>query len=140
MLNAVYRQMKEYVNKHYISDAEYKKNIQSMNGQINHAARCFEKEMAHFAHQYEKFVFGEIDKETFFVARPAKDAAKAAMENAKAKKEAYEEHYRVFRKLLKASYREIPLGEVVQYIDEITVDEGRQIVVKWQSVSDRKEK
>lgn len=87
--------------------------------------------MAHFAHQYEKFIFGEIDKATFFAARPAKDAAKVAMEDAKAKKEAYEEHYHVFRKLLKASHREIPLSEVVQYIDKIVVDEGRKVVVKW---------
>ena len=131
VLNAVYRQMKEYTKEHFITDVEYKKSIQRMNEQIDQAARCFEKEMAHFAGQYEKFIFGEIDKATFFAARPAKDAAKAAMEDAKAEKEACEEQYRIFRKLLDASHKEIPLGEVVAYIDEIVVDAGRKVVVKW---------
>ena len=131
VLSAVYRQMKEYVNEHYITDVEYKKNIQSMNEQINQAARCFEKEMAHFAQQYEKFVFGEIDKSTFFEARPAKDEAQKVLEEAKEQKASYEERYLIFRKLLSASQKDIPLGEVVQYIDEIVVDEGRLIVVKW---------
>ncbi len=42
----------------------------------------------------------------------------------------YEKQYTVFRKLLSANSRDIPLSEIMGCIDKITVDGGRKIVVK----------
>ena len=46
-------------------------------------------------------------------------------------KAAYEKHYTTFRKLLSVSSKEIPLSEIVDYIDKVIVDGGGKIVVKW---------
>lgn len=42
----------------------------------------------------------------------------------------YEKQCAKFRKLLSASGRDISLSEIVDYIDKIIVDSGREIVVK----------
>ena len=46
-------------------------------------------------------------------------------------KTAYEKQYHVFRKLLKASYKEIALSEIIDCIDEITICQNKNITVKW---------
>ena len=43
----------------------------------------------------------------------------------------YEEQYRVFCKLLKASRKEVPLNEIVNCIEQIVVDVDGGIMVKW---------
>lgn len=43
----------------------------------------------------------------------------------------YEKQYQTFRKLLQVSGRELPLAEIIGFIDKIVVDAGREIVVRW---------
>ena len=44
---------------------------------------------------------------------------------------AYEKQYQVFRKLLKVSYKEIALSEIMDCIDEIIIYPNKNITVKW---------
>jgi len=46
-------------------------------------------------------------------------------------KKRHEIQYAKFRKLLSASSKDVPLSEIVDCIDKIVVDGGRNIVVKW---------
>ena len=43
----------------------------------------------------------------------------------------YERQYQVFRKLLKASHKEIALSEIMGCIDEIIICPNKNITVKW---------
>ena len=52
-----------------------------------------------------------------------------------ASKAAYEKQYQVFRKLLKASYKEINFSEIMDCIDKIIIYPNKGINVKWSIVS-----
>lgn len=80
---------------------------------------------------YEQYVQGEISKEKFYAVQDIANQARESLIQATECKTAYEKQYAVFRKLLSASSRDIPLSEIVDCIDKIVVDIERQIVVKW---------
>ena len=80
---------------------------------------------------YDKFIEGEISKEEFRVVQDIANKAKEALAQAVERKTAYETQYAVFRKLLYASSRVIPLGEIMDCIDKVIVDSGKKIMVKW---------
>lgn len=79
---------------------------------------------------YEQYVRGEISKEAL---RAALDAAhaKAVLAEVTEQKEACEREYSIFRKLLSASDKRIPLSEIIDCSDQVVVDNGKEIVVKW---------
>ena len=64
------------------------------------------------------------------IANEAKEALAQAVES----KTAYETQYAVFRKLLFASSREIPLNDIVDCIDMVVIGSNRKIAVKWISL------
>lgn len=80
---------------------------------------------------YERYVQGEISGEEFRAVQDIANQAKEALIQAAKGKAVYEEQYTVFRKLLSASGRDIPLSEIVDCIDKVAVDGGGKIVVKW---------
>ena len=65
VFNAIYRQLKVYVNEHNIRNSAYKQKIQEYTGQIanltQHKTTAWINAMEH----YEKYVQGEISKEEF---------------------------------------------------------------------------
>ena len=80
---------------------------------------------------YEQYVQGEISKEEFRAAQDIANQAKEALIQVVEDKDAYENQYAIFRKLLSANGRDIPLSEIVDCIDKIVVDGRGKIVVKW---------
>ena len=131
VLSAIYRQLKDYVNEHYITNSAYKQKIQEYAEQIadltQHKTIAWINAMEH----YEQYVQGEISKEEFRAVQDIANQAKEALIQATEDKIAYEKQYATFRKLLSASSRDIPLSKIMDYIDEIVVDTGRNFVVKW---------
>ncbi|MDE7244914.1 MAG: hypothetical protein K2O18_13205 [Oscillospiraceae bacterium] len=81
--------------------------------------------------RYEQYVRGELNKEAFRLALDAAHETKAILTEALEQKAAYDKKYSIFRKLLSASDKRIPLSEIVDSIDKIVVDTGRKIMVKW---------
>lgn len=79
---------------------------------------------------YQKYVRGEISRETLCVALDAAHDAKSVLAEVSEQKVAYEKKYIIFRKFLSASSEHVPITEVIGYIDKIVVDTGREIVVK----------
>lgn len=77
------------------------------------------------------FVDGEISKEEFRVAQSAANKKKAIRDGLITSKTDYERQYQVFRKLLKASHKEIALSEIMDCIDEIIICPNKNITVKW---------
>lgn len=84
---------------------------------------------------YEKYVQGEISKEEFRAVQDIANQAKGALVQATESEAAYEKQYAMFRKLLSASSRDIPLSEITDCIDRVVVDRGGKTTVKIQCIS-----
>ena len=131
VLSAIYRQLKDYVNEHYITNSAYKQQIQEYTEQIADLAQRKSTAWLNAMEYYEQYVQGEISKEEFRAVQDIASQAKETLIQATEDKVAYEKQYAKFRKLLSASSRDVPLGEIMDCVDKIVVDGGRKIVVKW---------
>ena len=131
VFNAIYRQLKDYVNERYIINSTYKQKIQEYAEQIADLTQRKTTAWINAMEHYEQYVQGEISKEEFRAVQDIADQAKESLIQATEGKAAYEKQYAIFRRLLSASSRDIPLSEIVDYIDKVVVDGGGKIVVKW---------
>ena len=131
VFNALYRQLKVYVSKHYITDLQNKQQIQEFNHQISELTKISERTWANAMKYYEQYVRGETDKEDLRAALDTAHDAKSALADVTEQKAAYDKEYSVFRKLLSASDKRIPISEIMDCIEKIIVDAGRRIVVQW---------
>ena len=131
VFNAIYRQLKDYVNEHYITDLYNKQQIQKFNYQISEITQSSEKAWANAMQYYEQYVRGEASKEDLRSALDAAHAAKTMLAKATEQKATYDKEYSIFRKLLSVGDKRIPLSEVMDCIEKIIVDAGKKIVVKW---------
>ena len=85
------------------------------------------EEGAYLYHGFKK----EISKDEFRVVQDAANEKKVIRNDIITSKTAYEKQYQVFRKLLKASYKEITLSEIMDCINEIIIYPNKNITVKW---------
>ena len=131
IFRAIYHQLKLYVNKHFISNLQYKQELSRLNNEIDQFDQQYQETFKNAVHHYEKFVCGEVSKEEFRAVQDVANEKKVIRDCIIASKATYEKQYQVFRKLLKASRKEIPLSEIVDCIEQIVVDVDRRIVVKW---------
>ena len=134
IFNAFYRQLKGHVNEHYITDSAYRQRIQDLEGQIADLTQRKTTAWIDAMEHYEKYVQGEISKEEFRVIQDIANQARDVLIQVTERKTAYEKQYAVFRKLLSASCREIPLSEIIDCVDKIAVDRGKCIEVKWKEI------
>lgn len=128
IFNAIYRQLKDYVNEHYITNSAYKQKIQKYARQIADITQCKTKAWFNAMKHCEQYVQGKISKDDFRVVQDITNQSKEALVQATENKTSYEKQYARFRKLLSASSRDIPLSD----IDNVIVDSGGKIVVKWE--------
>lgn len=131
VLKAIYRHLKDYVNEHYITDLAYKQRIQELTSQIADLTQRKTTAWIDAMEHYEKYVQGEISKEEFRTVQNIANQAKETLIQATEDKAAYEKQYTIFRKLLSASSKDIPLSEIVGCIEKVVVDGRGKIVVKW---------
>ena len=131
VFNAIYRQLKDYVNEHYITNSAYKQKIQEYTGQIADLTQRKTTAWINAMEHYEKYVRGEISKEEFRAVQDVANQAKEVLIQATEGKATYETQYAQFRKLLSASSKNIPLSEIVDCIEKVVVDGDGKIVVKW---------
>ena len=131
IFNAIYHQLKGHVKEHYITDSAYRQQIQELEGQIADLTQRKTKAWINAMEYYEKYVQGEISKEEFRAVQDIANQARDVLIQVTKRKITYEKQYTVFRKLLSASCREIPLSEIMDCIDKVIVDNGKKIVVKW---------
>ena len=131
VFNAIYRQLKAYVSEHFITDLQHKQQIKQFNDKIYELTQSSENAWTNAVELYERYVQGEISKGTLRVALDAAHAAKAVLAEASEQKAAYDKTYNIFHKLLSAGNKHTPLSEIMDCIEKIIVDDGREIVVKW---------
>ena len=131
IFNAIYRQLKDYVNEHYITNSAYKQTIQEFTSQISDLTQRKTTAWINAMEHYEQYVQGEISKEEFRAVQDIANRAKEALIQTTEDKIAHEKQYARFRKLLSASSKDIPLSEIVDCIDKVVVDSRGKIVAKW---------
>jgi len=131
VFRAIYRQLKDYVSEYYITDAQHKQQVQEFTTQIADLTQRKTTAWIDAMEHYERFVQGEICREEFRAVQDIADKAKELLMNATERRAAYEKQYSVFRKLLSASCKDIPISEIENCIDRVVVDSGRKIAVKW---------
>lgn len=132
IFNAIYRQLRTYVSEHYFTVLQHKQQIQQFNDKIFELAQSSEKAWTNAMEYYEQYVRGEVNKEALRSALDVAHNAKAVLAEVTEQKAAYEKEYNICHKLLSASDKRISLSEIIDYIDEIVVDKGNRIVVKFQ--------
>ena len=130
VFNAIYHQLKDYVNEHYITNSAYKQKIQAYTGQIADLTQRKTTAWINAMEHYEKYVQGEISKEEFRAVQDVANQAKEVLIEATECKSTYEKQYARFQKLLSASSKNIPLSEIVGCIDKVVVDYGGKIVIE----------
>ena len=131
VFNAIYRQLKDYVNEHYITNSAYKQKIQEYTEQIADLTQRKTTAWINAMEHYEKYVQGEISKEEFRAVQDIANQVKEVLIQTTEGKATYETQYAQFRKLLSASSKDIPLSEIVDCIEKVVVDGDGKIVVKW---------
>ncbi len=131
IIHAVYQQLKEYVKEHFISDLQYKRQMQEFNEQVTGLSKQKTEAWIRAMEQYERFVQGEISKEEFQEAQGVADNALMLLSTATKHRDSLQKEHATFRKLLSTSDKEIPLSEIMGYVDKIVVDDGKQLMVKW---------
>ena len=65
IFNAIYHQLKDYVNEHYITNSAYKQKIQEYTKQIADLTQRKTTAWINAMEHYEQYVQGEISKEEF---------------------------------------------------------------------------
>ena len=131
IIHAIYKQLKNYVKEHFISDLQYKQQMQESNVQIADLSKQKTEAWIRAMKHYEQFVRGEITREEFCAVQNAATDALKFLTEATKHKDSYEKRYASFRKLLLASNQKISLSKIMDCIDKIVVDDGGKIVVKW---------
>ena len=131
VFHAIYHQLKLYVNEHFISDSQYKQVIKRLDKDIAQSDQQYQEAFRNAIRHYERFVDGEISKEEFRATQDAANEKKAIRDDTITSKTDYERLYQLFRKLLKASHKEIALSEIMDCIDEIIICPNKSITVKW---------
>ena len=79
VFNAIYRQLKDYMNEHYITNSAYKQKIQEYSGQIADLTQRKTTAWINAMEHYEKYVQGEISKEEFRTVQDIANQAKEAL-------------------------------------------------------------
>jgi len=130
IVHAVYQQLKDYVKEHFLSDLQYRQQMQEFNEQIADLSKRKTETWIRAMVHYERFIKGEISREEFQAVQGVADSALISLSPATKRRDSYKKQY-AFRKLLSANNKEILLSEIMDYIEKITVDDGRQIVVEW---------
>lgn len=110
---------------------QYKQETRRLENDIVQSDQQYQEASRNAVYHYEKFVYGGIGKEEFRAAQDAASEKKAIRDDINVGKTAYEKQYQVFRKLLKASYKEKARGEIMDCIDKITICPNKNITVKW---------
>lgn len=131
VFKAIYHQLKLYLKEHFISTVQYRQELAEYDNRIAHASQEHQLAFENGMHHYEKFVDGEIDRTELRTVLDYANELKVALEGVVTQKTTYEKQYQMLRKLLRVSDKELPLSEIMEVINKIVVDAGKEIIVEF---------
>lgn len=83
---------------------------------------------------YERLVRGEISETEFTELMSVGRMLTLERDKLLEAEKEYDEKYKALQKLFKASRKEIPLSEIMDYIQTITVHQDKEIVINWSEI------
>ena len=93
ILKAICLQLKDYVNKHYITNSAYKQKIQKYARQIADITQCKTTAWINAMEHYEQYVQGKINKDELRAVQDIANQSKEALIQTTESKTAYEKQY-----------------------------------------------
>lgn len=131
VFSAIYYQLKIYLNKHLISEPQYKQVLHKFDEELNQLTETCKELWQYFIKQYEQFISGEITKEEFLMARDSRKTAENALKEVEEKKEKYMKHYDILHTMACVNRKERPLSDIMDAIAEIVIYADKKIRIKW---------
>ena len=131
IFNAIYHQLKLFIRLNFISDVEYERKKADFEKEINKYQDFMTDPIRKSMKLYEMFVSKKIDKVKFKEEKSKIDNAKELLKTAINNLNIFENKYERFLKILKVKDKELPLEEIINYIDKIIVGKEKRVVVKW---------
>lgn len=131
IFSAIYYQLKLYIQEHFISSLENNEEMAQLKAKLDAQVEFRQAIAENPTMYYEQYVLGEITLDEFKVKQ---QKLRQAAENQKAIELEIEECERVysrFSRLCKIQDKELPLSLLMSEINNIVVDAGKKIVVKW---------
>ena len=134
IMNAIYTELNTLADEYYISEAEYKANKQDFEKKFADIVRKLDVEMSSSISYYERLVSGEISETEFTELMSVGRMLTLERDKLLEAEKEYDEKYKALQKLFKASRKEIPLSEIMDYIQTITVHLDKEIVINWSEI------
>lgn len=131
VFSAIYYQLKIYLNKHLISEPQYKQVLHKFDEELNQLTETCKELWQYFIKQYEQFISGEITKEKFSMARDSRKTAENALKEVEERKEKYMKHYDILHTMACINRKERPLSDIMDAIAEIVIYADKKIRIKW---------
>jgi DNA invertase Pin-like site-specific DNA recombinase len=134
IFSAIYYQLKLFVKANIDFSVGYQGKKAALEQEIAELQEMLSDPMECTRTLYERFVRKEIDKDTYFVERAKVYAAKKRLENARHELGIHGQRYQQLCRMRQALNKELPLDEIMDSIESITINEGRRIEVNWREI------
>lgn len=104
--------------------------MKELNETVSQAEQQYEAATNNAMRHYEKFIMGEIDRDTFGIAQAAMRDAQRSLSAAQTELEECLQNYRWLMRMQKVCCKDLPLVEIMDEINSITVETGKKVVVQ----------
>ncbi len=131
VIGAIYHQLKLYLKENAAMPFQLRERIDLLNKDLTQHMAAMESTQKNPALYYERYIAGEIDRDTFLLEQNKIRNSQEYLETLKSELKICEEEYDRLALLQKASIKQISLVEICGEINRIVVDSGRRVVVKW---------
>lgn len=131
IFSAIYHQLKLYIQGHFISSLQYDEEMAQLKAKLNAQVEFRHAITENPAMYYEQYVLGEINLDEFKVKQQKLRQAAEHQKAIELEIEEYEQAYSRFLQLCKVRDKGLPLSNIMDQINNIVVDSGKKIVVKW---------
>lgn len=131
IFSAIYHQLKLYIQKHYISSSQYDEEMVQLKTKLDAQVEFRRAIAENPAIYYEQYVLGEISLDEFKVKQQKLRQVAEDQKAIELEIEECEQAYSRFSQLCKVRDKKLPLSTIMDQINNIVVDGGKKIVVKW---------
>ena len=119
------------MREHFISTSQHEQQMTQIQERVNQAAQLYDEAMDNSMRHYEEYILGDINLEELRTAQALTKKAASKLEVEKSALEKCEQVYQLFVRFRKVSDKELPLSEIVDEINTLTVDSGRRVTIQW---------
>lgn len=134
ILNRVFAELNSFADEFCISEAEYKVHKQEYSNKFYAIVQKIYEEMSSSISYYEELVRCDINETEFTTLMSVGRALTLERDKLLASEKEYDEKYKVYQKLFKANRKGIPLSEIMDYIQTITIYQNKEIVINWNEI------